>query len=70
MIYVNGYGFPSVRGGPMFDADRVGLATVLERIKRCTDEHGAACWEPAPLLERLAATGGTFRALDADRRAV
>ena len=32
VIYVNGYGFPAWRGGPMFYADRVGLATVLTRV--------------------------------------
>ncbi len=69
VIYVNGYGFPAWRGGPLFHADRVGLATVLDRIRALHDEHGSR-WAPAPLLERLAATGGTFRKLDADRLVV
>ena len=29
IIYVNGYGFPAWRGGPMFYADRVGLRSRL-----------------------------------------
>jgi 3-hydroxyacyl-CoA dehydrogenase len=66
-IYVNGYGFPAWRGGPMFYADRVGLAHVYERVAAFHREHGAR-WTPAPLLERLAKTGGTFRELDAARR--
>ena len=60
VIYVNGYGFPAWRGGPLFYADRVGLATVLDRIRALHREHGSR-WAPAPLLERLAAAGGTFR---------
>jgi 3-hydroxyacyl-CoA dehydrogenase len=32
VVYVNGFGFPRHRGGPMFYADTVGLATVLARV--------------------------------------
>ena len=67
VIYVNGYGFPSWRGGPMFHADRVGLGRVLDRVSAFHREFGAR-WTPAPLLQRLAATGGTFRQWDASRR--
>ena len=59
IIYLNGYGFPAFRGGPMFYADSVGLDKVLARVKelhaRCGD-----WWKPAPLLEKLAAEGRTF----------
>ena len=67
VVYVNGYGFPAWRGGPLFHADRVGLGATLERITALHREHGPR-WTPAPLLERLAGTGGTFRGLDAQRR--
>ena len=33
VVYVHGFGFPRHRGGPMFYADTVGLATVLARVK-------------------------------------
>ncbi|MEN3336374.1 MAG: 3-hydroxyacyl-CoA dehydrogenase [Acidobacteriota bacterium] len=62
-IYVTGYGFPAWRGGPMFYADRLGLNTVYERIRAFHAEFGSR-WMPAPLLERLAREGGTFRGLD------
>jgi 3-hydroxyacyl-CoA dehydrogenase len=62
-IYVNGYGFPAWRGGPMFFADRVGLDRIVKRIAEFQREHGSR-WAPAPLLLRLASAGGTFRALD------
>ncbi len=59
LIYVNGYGFPAWRGGPMFYADTVGLDKVYERVCAFHREHGAF-WTPAPLLERLARAGKTF----------
>ncbi len=65
-IYVNGYGFPAWRGGPMFYADRVGLTHVVDRVSAFHREFGAR-WTPAPLLERLAREGGTFRDLDRNR---
>ena len=68
VIYLTGYGFPGFRGGPMFYADRVGLPQVYERIAAFHREHGAR-WRPAPLLERLAREGSTFRAWDAARAA-
>ncbi len=58
-IWLNGYGFPPYRGGPMYHADRLGLAKVHDTIRRFRDAHGAA-WEPAPLLARLAREGRGF----------
>ncbi len=65
VIYLNGYGFPAWRGGPMFYADRTGLGTIHDRIVALQRELGER-WAPAPLLTSLAASGGTFR--DRDRR--
>jgi 3-hydroxyacyl-CoA dehydrogenase len=59
IIYLNGYGFPAHRGGPMWYADTVGLKKVLARIEEFHKQHGEL-WEPAPLLKRLAAEGKTF----------
>lgn len=56
VIYLNGYGFPAYRGGPMFYADQIGLDKVLARIREFHAQHGA-WWKPAPLLEKLAAEG-------------
>ncbi len=59
IIYLNGYGFPAYRGGPMWFADTVGLGKVYDRICEFHRQHGAL-WEPAPLLKQLAAQGKTF----------
>ena len=61
IIYVNGYGFPAWRGGPMWYADTVGLKRVYERVSEFHREFGEA-WKPAPLLEQLAEKGSTFAA--------
>jgi 3-hydroxyacyl-CoA dehydrogenase len=59
VIYCYGFGFPRHRGGPMFYADTIGLPTVLARVKEYRARFGDY-WQPAPLLEELAAAGRGF----------
>jgi 3-hydroxyacyl-CoA dehydrogenase len=59
IIYLNGYGFPAHRGGPMWYADTVGLKNVLNRVEEFQKQHGEL-WQPAPLLKRLAQEGMKF----------
>ena len=59
IIYLNGYGFPAYRGGPMWFADTVGLRRVYDRVCEFRRQHGEI-WEPAPLLKQLAEQGGSF----------
>jgi 3-hydroxyacyl-CoA dehydrogenase len=56
VVYVNGYGFPAYKGGPMFWAEQAGLERVVRTMQRLAPTHGAR-WRPAPLLERLVAEG-------------
>lgn len=63
VIWVNGYGFPRSRGGPMFYADAVGLPQVVESMRRLAETVGSQYWTPAPLLEDLASTGDSFASL-------
>jgi 3-hydroxyacyl-CoA dehydrogenase len=66
IVYLNGYGFPLWRGGPMLYADTVGPYNVLRAIRgyavRASTDYGyqGQAWEPASLLVRLAKTGGMF----------
>lgn len=69
IIYLNGYGFPSYRGGPMWYADTVGLKNVLLGIEEFHSQHGEL-WEPAPLLKRLADEGKKFSDLNKEHTAV
>jgi 3-hydroxyacyl-CoA dehydrogenase len=61
LVYLNGYGFPAQRGGPMLYADTVGLPNVVRALKRFAAEPGAdPSWQPAPLLLQLAEEGKNF----------
>jgi 3-hydroxyacyl-CoA dehydrogenase len=66
VIYMNGYGFPAYRGGPMFYADRVGLPRIFDRVSAFHRQLGER-WAPAPLLARLVQRGKGFADFDADR---
>jgi 3-hydroxyacyl-CoA dehydrogenase len=66
-IYLNGYGFPNYRGGPMWYADEVGLRTISTRIQQFQEKHGKL-WEPAALLERLVAEGRTLSSWDEQKQ--
>jgi 3-hydroxyacyl-CoA dehydrogenase len=59
-VYLNGYGFPAWRGGPMFYADTVGLDRVEQAIRRYASQVNGDGWEIAPLLVELAQTGRRF----------
>jgi 3-hydroxyacyl-CoA dehydrogenase len=62
IVWINGYGWPVYRGGPMFYGDTVGLKTVVDKLK----EYGAKLGRDftiSPLLEKLAAEGKSFQNL-------
>lgn len=63
-VWINGYGFPAHRGGPMFYGDTVGLAKIHARLQEFEKVHGKV-WQPSPLLVKLAQSGGSFASLDA-----
>lgn len=65
VIYLNGYGFPAERGGPMFLADQTGLKHVLATLKSHQDQRHGWAWAPAALLAELAERGGSFGDLSA-----
>ncbi len=50
VVYLNGYGFPRYRGGPMWYADECGLSNVLATMARLQRGIHGECWTPAPLL--------------------
>jgi 3-hydroxyacyl-CoA dehydrogenase len=67
VVYLNGYGFPVWRGGPMHYADAVGLGRVAAKVEELYHRLGHH-WRPAPLLEQLAASGSTFGRWSEERR--
>jgi 3-hydroxyacyl-CoA dehydrogenase len=66
-MYLNGYGFPAWRGGPMWQADHIGLAKVADRIEAYHAAYGDR-WKIAPLMQKLAAEGSSFAALDKSKK--
>jgi 3-hydroxyacyl-CoA dehydrogenase len=60
VVYLAGYGFPRFRGGPMFHADTLGLKNVLAAMEKYRNGYHGGCWQPAPLLAKLAAQDKTF----------
>ncbi len=59
LVFVNGYGWPAWRGGPMFQAGRIGLPAILREVERMQARDGAG-WEPAQLLVDMERDGRGF----------
>ena len=59
IVYINGYGFPIWRGGPMFYANQLGLSEVINKMSNFS-ELDKNFWEPAPLLKKLADESAAF----------
>ena len=59
VVWQRGYGWPAWKGGPMYTADRIGLAAVHTRLLALQAQHGER-FRPAALLAKLAAAGGRF----------
>nr|WP_298117171.1 3-hydroxyacyl-CoA dehydrogenase [uncultured Pseudomonas sp.] len=59
LVYLNGYGFPADKGGPMGWADSQGVAAIEQRLKALQPLFGDH-WQPAKLIEHLAASHKRF----------
>lgn len=59
VIWINGYGWPVYRGGPMFHADTIGLDKVV-RTLRTYEETLGADFRPARTLQQMAERGERF----------
>jgi len=62
VVWLNGYGWPADKGGPMFFGDMVGAQAVLDRMEKLGAEDAA--FAPAETLRTLAADGGKFTEID------
>ncbi|MCF4167095.1 3-hydroxyacyl-CoA dehydrogenase NAD-binding domain-containing protein [Zavarzinia compransoris] len=59
-VWLNGYGFPAYRGGPMFWGEQQGLGTVVAGIDAFHARLGTPQWQAAGLLRKLADEGKGF----------
>jgi 3-hydroxyacyl-CoA dehydrogenase len=57
VVWVNGYGWPVYRGGPMHWADSIGLAEIVSKIESYSESLGGKHWDLSPLLKSLAESG-------------
>jgi 3-hydroxyacyl-CoA dehydrogenase len=64
VVWMNGYGWPVYRGGPMFYGDQIGLDKVLKKMRVFESQMGET-FKPAPLLEELVREGKKFSDLRA-----
>jgi 3-hydroxyacyl-CoA dehydrogenase len=62
VVWINGYGWPIYRGGPMFYADLIGPDKVLAKMKEFEATMGED-FKPAPLLEKVVADNKRFQDL-------
>ena len=60
VVYINGYGFPIWRGGPMHHANAIGLDKVLEKLNKYKEITGNDAYNPSELLIKLAENGEKF----------
>ncbi|MBZ9963613.1 3-hydroxyacyl-CoA dehydrogenase NAD-binding domain-containing protein [Mesorhizobium sp. BR1-1-2] len=57
VVWVNGYGFPIGKGGPMFWAGLEGADKIVQRLEYWHQRTGKDVFKPAPLLKQMAETG-------------
>jgi 3-hydroxyacyl-CoA dehydrogenase len=59
IVWINGYGWPAYRGGPMYYADRIGARRIVDRLNVYRDQLDPN-FTLSPLLAKLAVSGGRF----------
>ena len=57
VVYINGYGFPIWRGGPMHHANAMGLDVVIEKLNKYREITGNDVYKPSEMLLKLAESG-------------
>jgi hypothetical protein len=62
------YAFDRERGGPMFNADLMGLPAVLNLLHTRAGGRNGWVWTPAPLIEIVATRGARFADPTSDYR--
>jgi 3-hydroxyacyl-CoA dehydrogenase len=60
IVWINGYGWPAYRGGPMFYGDSLGLGVVRDKMREFHARLGDD-FRPSNLLEKLANEGRRFQ---------
>ncbi len=64
LIWVNGFGFPNWRGGPLHYANQIGIPVIhraLLKYREQLGDYGRLWYTPSVGLEKLATTNSTFQ---------
>ncbi|XP_058044392.1 peroxisomal bifunctional enzyme isoform X2 [Ahaetulla prasina] len=57
-IYINGYGWPRHKGGPMFYASEIGLSKILTKLQKYAEANpDIPKLQPSPFLQKLVTLG-------------
>uniref|UniRef100_A0A8C7E584 Peroxisomal bifunctional enzyme n=1 Tax=Naja naja TaxID=35670 RepID=A0A8C7E584_NAJNA len=57
-IYINGYGWPRHKGGPMFYASQIGLPKILTKLQKYAEANpDIPKLQPSPFLQKLVTLG-------------
>ena len=65
VMWLNGFGFPRYRGGPMYWGDTIGAQEIYNQIAAWHQRYGDR-WKPSNLLREVAQSGGKLREIKAD----
>ena len=57
VVYINGYGFPIWRGGPMHHANAMRIDKVVEKLNKYREITGNDVYKPSEMLVKLAESG-------------
>ncbi|MGI9478735.1 MAG: 3-hydroxyacyl-CoA dehydrogenase NAD-binding domain-containing protein, partial [Hyphomicrobiaceae bacterium] len=60
VMWLNGFGFPRYRGGPMYWGDTIGAMEIYNQIAAWHQRYGDR-WRPSNLLRDIANSGGKLR---------
>ena len=62
VVWLNGYGWPADKGGPMYYADMIGAKEILKKMEELGADDPA--YTPAATLRHMAKNGGKFIEID------
>jgi len=65
VMWLNGFGFPRYRGGPMYWGDTVGAMEIYNQIAAWHQRYGDR-WKPSELLREVAQSGGKLREIKSE----
>ena len=60
VMWLNGFGFPRYRGGPMYWGDTIGADEIYNQVAAWHQRYGDR-WRPSQLLRDIANSGGKLR---------